>query len=713
MRNLVIVESPAKAKTIKKYLGDDFEVTSSQGHIRDLPTKEIGIDIDNNFTPKYIINPDKKRIVNDLKRMSASAKVVYLASDDDREGEAISWHLKTALELTDDKIKRIVFHEITEKAIKNAVANPRKIDMDLVNSQQARRLLDRLVGYKLSPVLWKKIKSGLSAGRVQSVAVKMIVEREREIRNFKSEKSFKVVASFKTVDDKTFCAELKKNTKNEEETKALFLELSNKNFEISKVEKKKVVKSPVAPFTTSTLQQEASTKLGFSVTQTMLLAQHLYEAGKISYMRTDSVVLSEDAIKQAQKVIKQTYGEEYCQQRQFTTKSKNAQEAHEAIRPTHFEDIEVSADEKEQKLYTLIRTRALASQMADAIINKTTLTITTDSTTIFIAKGEVIEFDGFLKLYQTKKDEDEDDNIKLPKVKEGDILTLIKLIGKEKHSQGPSRFSEASLVKELEEKGIGRPSTYAPTIATIQNRGYIIKDSREGEKVEFKVITLEKNKITEGIEKKTEGSEKNKLYPTDIALITNDFLVTNFAEITNYDFTAKVEKELDDIAEGKNNWIKMLQNFYDKFISEVNKCSNSERVEFTSRLLGVDPKTGKNIYVRVAKFGPVIQIGDKNENEKPHFINLLKGQNVESITLNDVLKLMSFPKIIGEYKTKEVIVNIGPYGAYIKCGDINATIFDQSRIFDISLDEAKTLIEKKIEYKQKVKKKKLNNIMKL
>ena len=705
MRNLVIVESPAKAKTIKKYLGDDFEVTSSQGHIRDLPTKEIGIDIDNNFTPKYIINPDKKRIVNDLKRMSASAKVVYLASDDDREGEAISWHLKTALELTDDKIKRIVFHEITEKAIKNAVANPRKIDMDLVNSQQARRLLDRLVGYKLSPVLWKKIKSGLSAGRVQSVAVKMIVEREREIRNFKSEKSFKVVASFKTVDDKTFCAELKKNTKNEEETKALFLELSNKNFEISKVEKKKVVKSPVAPFTTSTLQQEASTKLGFSVTQTMLLAQHLYEAGKISYMRTDSVVLSEDAIKQAQKVIKQTYGEEYCQQRQFTTKSKNAQEAHEAIRPTHFEDIEVSADEKEQKLYTLIRTRALASQMADAIINKTTLTITPDNTTIFIAKGEVIEFDGFLKLYQTKKDEEEDDNIKLPKVKEGDILTLIKLIGKEKHSQGPSRFSEASLVKELEEKGIGRPSTYAPTIATIQNRGYIIKDSREGEKVEFKVITLEKNKITEGKEKKTEGSEKNKLYPTDIALITNDFLVTNFAEITNYDFTAKVEKELDDIAEGKNNWIKMLQNFYDKFISEVNKCSNSERVEFTSRLLGVDPKTGKNIYVRVAKFGPVIQIGDKNENEKPHFINLLKGQNVESITLNDVLKLMSFPKKIGEYKNKEVIVNIGPYGAYIKCGDINATIFDQSRIFDISLEEAITLIEKKIEYQQKVKKK--------
>ena len=705
MRNLVIVESPAKAKTIKKYLGDDFEVTSSQGHIRDLPTKEIGIDIDNNFTPKYIINPDKKRIVNDLKRMSSSAKVVYLASDDDREGEAISWHLKTALELTDDKIKRIVFHEITEKAIKNAVANPRKIDMDLVNSQQARRLLDRLVGYKLSPVLWKKIKSGLSAGRVQSVAVKMIVEREREIRNFKSEKSFKVVASFKTVDDKTFCAELKKNTKNEEETKALFLELSNKNFEISKVEKKKVVKSPVAPFTTSTLQQEASTKLGFSVTQTMLLAQHLYEAGKISYMRTDSVVLSEDAIKQAQKVIKQTYGEEYCQQRQFTTKSKNAQEAHEAIRPTHFEDIEVSADEKEQKLYTLIRTRALASQMADAIINKTTLTITPDNTTIFIAKGEVIEFDGFLKLYQTKKDEEEDDNIKLPKVKEGDILTLIKLIGKEKHSQGPSRFSEASLVKELEEKGIGRPSTYAPTIATIQNRGYIIKDSREGEKVEFKVITLEKNKITEGIEKKTEGSEKNKLYPTDIALITNDFLVTNFADITNYDFTAKVEKELDDIAEGKNNWIKMLQNFYDKFISEVNKCSNSERVEFTSRLLGVDPKTGKNIYVRIAKFGPVIQIGDKNENEKPHFINLLKGQNVESITLNDVLKLMSFPKKIGEYKNKEVIVNIGPYGAYIKCGDINATIFDQSRIFDISLEEAITLIEKKIEYKQKVKKK--------
>lgn len=705
MRALVIVESPAKAKTIKKYLGEGFEVASSQGHIRDLPIKEIGIDIDNNFAPKYIINPDKKKIVNDLKKMSKIAEIVYLASDDDREGEAISWHLKTALELTDDKIKRIVFHEITEKAIKNAVANPRKIDMDLVNSQQARRLLDRLVGYKLSPVLWKKIKSGLSAGRVQSVAVKMIVEREREIRNFKSEKSFKVVASFKTIDDKTFCAELKKNTKNEEETKALFLELANKNFVISKVEKKKVIKSPIAPFTTSTLQQEASTKLGFSVTQTMLLAQHLYEAGKISYMRTDSVVLSEDAIKQAQKVIKQTYGEEYCQQRQFKTKSKNAQEAHEAIRPTHFEDIDVSADEKEQKLYTLIRTRALASQMADAIINKTILTITYDNTTIFIAKGEVIEFDGFLKLYQTKKDEDEDDNIKLPKVKEGDILTLIKLIGKEKHSQGPSRFSEASLVKELEEKGIGRPSTYAPTIATIQNRGYIIKDSREGEKVEFKVITLEKNKITKGIEKKTEGSEKNKLYPTDIALITNDFLVTNFAEITNYDFTAKVEKELDDIAEGKNNWIKMLQNFYDKFIKEVNKCSNGERVEFTSKLLGVEPKTGKNIYVRMAKFGPVIQVGEKTDDEKPQFISLLKNQNVEGITFEDALKLMSFPKVIGKYKNEDVIINIGAYGAYIKYGGINATIFDQSRIFDISLEEAKSLIEKKIEYQQKVKKK--------
>ena len=700
MGNLVIVESPAKAKTIKKYLGDGFSVMSSFGHIRDLPTKELGVDIEHDFTPGYIVLPDKKKIVSDLEKASRSSDIVYLASDDDREGEAISWHLKTVLKLSDDKIKRIVFHEITEKAITNAIKNPRQINMSLVDSQQARRLLDRIVGYKLSPILWKKIKSGLSAGRVQSVAVRLIVEREREINAFTPEKSFKVSGDFVATNGDCFSAEMKKNLKTDIEVRDVFTKLNDAVFSISKVEKKQLSRSPLSPFTTSSLQQEANNHYGYSVSQTMLLAQHLYEAGHISYMRTDSVLLSDDARQQAQDVIMSTFGEKYIQHRQFSAKSKLVQGAHEAIRPTHFEKITVSDDEKEQRLYTLIRNRALASQMADAIIDKTTFTITNNITdSLFVAKGEVIKFDGFLRLYKNVSTEDKD--ISLPDLKEGDVVKMKYLLGKEHQTQGPARYTEAALVKDLEEKGIGRPSTYAPTISTIQTRGYVIKDSREGKKVQRKIIKLKNSNIEETVETKTEGSEKNKLYPSDIAMVTNDFLTEHFPDITDYAFTADVEKQLDVIADGQLQWVNMLHDFYCSFLNELNKCSDTSRVEFNVRLLGVDPATGKNIYARVAKFGPVIQLGDNDAADKPRFVGMLKNQSVSSITLEEALVLLSYPKKIGVYNNEEVLLTLGPYGAYIKCGKINAPIFDQSRIADITETEAITLIEKKIDYSKR------------
>lgn len=701
INNLIIVESPFKAKTIKKIVGNKFEVMSSQGHICDLPKKDIGIDINNDFKPNYIIDSLKKKIVSELKTKSKSADVIYLASDDDREGEAISWHLKNVLELTDDKIRRIVFHEITENAIKKAILNPRNLDLNLVNSQQARRILDRLVGYKISPILWSKIKTGLSAGRVQSVAVRLIVERENEILSFKPTIYYKIT-SLLTYKNKIFKSELKNNLQTKEDVIILFKKIINSEFIVKKVEKKKVTKEPVAPFTTSSLQQEANTKLGFSVSNTMKLAQRLYESGKITYMRTDSVTLSEDAIKQARDVISREYGERYIQNRQFKVKSKLAQEAHEAIRPTNLSETIASNDQYEQKLYNLIRNRCLASQMADAIINKTTVIIknTNLDDEEFITRGSIIEFDGFLKLYQTESDDnDEDENI-LPDLKENDNVEFVSITGKEKSTRPKSRFTEATLVRELEEKGIGRPSTYAPIISTIQNRGYIVKASKEGTKREVNIITMSDNKITESTETKTENTENNKLYPTDIAVVVNDFLVSNFTDITNYDFTANIENELDSISEGKLDWVKFLHKFYDGLLVELSKCSDI-KVELSSKLLGVDPKTNKNMYLKYTKYGPVLQLGDNDENDKPKYFNLLKNQNINNFTFQDGLNLIGLPRLIGKYNGADIFVHNGKFGPYIKCGDLNATIFDLSRVFNINEDEAIAIIKKKENYKKK------------
>ena len=700
IRGLIIVESPFKAKTIKKIVGNKFEVMSSQGHICDLPKKDIGIDINNDFKPNYIIDTLKNKIVNELKNKSKLSDVIYLASDDDREGEAISWHLKNILELSDDKIRRIVFHEITESAIKKAILNPRQLDLNLVNSQQARRILDRLVGYKISPLLWSKIKAGLSAGRVQSVAVRLIVERENEILSFKPTIYYKITSLF-THKNKIFKSELKTNLHTKEDVINLFKKIIDSKFIVKKIEKKKVTKEPVAPFTTSSLQQEASTKLGFSVNNTMKLAQRLYESGKITYMRTDSVTLSEDAIKQAREVILNKYGEKYIQNRQFKVKSKLAQEAHEAIRPTILSETIASDDQYEQKLYTLIRNRCLASQMANAIIDKTTVTIKNTNLTDeeFITRGSVIEFDGFLKLYQTENDGNEDEAI-LPDLKENDNVEFVNISGKEKTTHPKSRFTEATLVKELEEKGIGRPSTYAPIISTIQNRGYVVKTSKVGTKKNINVVTMSDNKITETIEVKTENSENNKLYPTDIAIIVNDFLVSNFADITNYDFTANIENELDNISEGKLDWIKFLHKFYDGLLAELSKCSDV-KVEFSTKLLGTDPNTNKKMYLKYTKYGPVLQLGDNDVNNKPKYFNLLKNQSINDFTFQDGLKLIGLPKFIGKYNGVDIFVHNGKFGPYIKCGDLNATIFDLSRVFDINEDEAIEIIKKKENSKMK------------
>ena len=698
---LIIVESPFKAKTIKKIIGDKFDVMSSQGHICDLPKKELGIDLNNDFKPNYIVDSLKKKIVSDLKNKTKEAEVIYLASDDDREGEAISWHLKNVLELDDSKIKRIVFHEITEKAIKNAILNPRTINLDLVNSQQSRRILDRLVGYKISPILWEKIKAGLSAGRVQSVAVRLIVEREKEILDFKPEVYYKVTSVFE-FDNKKFKSELKKNLGAKEDVISLFKKIQNSQFTVGSVEKKTVIKEPIAPFTTSTLQQDASNRLGFSVQNTMQLAQRLYESGKITYMRTDSVILSEDAIKQAHDVILKEFGEEYIENRQFKTKAKLAQEAHEAIRPTNLSEANVSNDQYEQKLYTLIRNRCLASQMASARINKTIVTIKNNKLDKeeFVTRGEVIEFDGFLRLYQSQNDdENEDENI-LPNLKENDILNLVNIIAKEKTTHPKARFTEATLVKELEERGIGRPSTYAPIISIIQNRGYIVKSSKAGVKRDIEVISMINNEITETKESKTENSEKNKLYPTDIAIVVNDFLVNNFSDITDYDFTANIETELDNISEGKLDWIKFLHKFYDGLLVELSKCSDVKKVDFSSKLLGVDPKTNKNMYLKLTKYGPALQLGDKDDVEKPKYFNLLKNQNINNFTFKDGLNLMSLPKLVGKYNGNDIFICNGKFGPYVKCGDLNATIFDLSRVFEINEVEAIEIIKNRENYKK-------------
>ncbi|MEM9417238.1 MAG: type I DNA topoisomerase [Bacteroidota bacterium] len=668
-KNLIIVESPAKAKTIESYLGKDYQVVSSNGHIRDLPKSGRAIDVAQDFQPTYEISEGKQSLVKELKALAQQADQVYLASDDDREGESISWHLQQALELDEAKTRRIVFREITKNAIRNALQNPRGIDLALVNSQQARRILDRLVGYDLSPLLWKKIKRGLSAGRVQSVAVRLVVERERAITTFQPTPSFAVTALFDLGADKFLQATLPTRFKTEADAQQFLEQCQNATFSIQDLQTKPAKRSPAPPFTTSTLQQEASSKLGYSVTRTMRLAQHLYEAGKISYMRTDSVSLSQEAVANAQQEIQTAYGTEYFQARVYKTKAATAQEAHEAIRPTDFAQQVVSEDPSEQRLYALIWRRALASQMADAQLEKTTATIAISTTTAtLVAKGEVIKFPGFLKVYAV--DDGEAQRGMLPPLTIGQVLALDYLQARERFTQPPARYTEASLVKQLEERGIGRPSTYAPTITTIQQRGYIVKEDRPGQARPYIVLTLQKNTIerTEPIE--TVGTEKQKLFPTDTAMVVNDFLVAHFADVTDYDFTAQVEEKLDAIAQGNQPWAEMLTAFYGDFQPKVEKTTALDPASVnTARLLGQDPKTGQPVTARLGKYGPLVQIGEKDGDPPPRFASLRANQRLENITLEEALQLFALPRALGDFEEAPMATNIGRFGPYIRHED--------------------------------------------
>ncbi|MBX2900452.1 MAG: type I DNA topoisomerase [Cyclobacteriaceae bacterium] len=674
-KNLVIVESPAKAKTIEGYLGKDFKVASSMGHIRDLAKGNGAIDIENDFEPTYEVSPEKKDVIKKLKELAEDAQVVYLASDEDREGEAISWHLKEVLNLNDKKTRRIVFTEITKNAILNAIQNPRGIDIDLVNAQQARRLLDRLVGFELSPILWKKISTGLSAGRVQSVAVRLVVEREREIDRFEAKSSFKVSAIFDLGNGKQLIADLGEKFSDEKEALAFLESCKGATFTISDLVKKPAKKSPAPPFTTSTLQQEAGRKLSFSVSQTMMVAQKLYEAGKISYMRTDSVNLSDEAVSGAVNQIQTAYGKEFVQTRKFKTKSASAQEAHEAIRPTNFSVLNPGMDRNAQRLYELIWKRAIASQMAEAELERTTATISiSNNPRTFNATGEVIKFEGFLKVYMESKDdddtEDEESGKVLPPLNVGQKLDLNNITATQTFSRHAARYTEASLVKKLEELGIGRPSTYAPTISTVQKRGYVVKESREGVERKYNVHMLHGGKITSTQETETTGAESNKLFPTNIAMIVNDFLVEHFPDITNYSFTAEIEQEFDEIASGKLKWQNMLHQFYKPFHKTVSKTEQIERsaVQNKNKELGVDPKTGKNVYVKLGKFGAYVQLGENPDDkggEKPKFAALRPGQFIENITLQDALELMKMPRDMGLFEDKQMTINIGRFGPYV------------------------------------------------
>jgi DNA topoisomerase-1 len=675
-KNLVIVESPAKAKTIESYLGKDFLVTSSYGHIRDLVKKNKGVDIENNFAPIYKIPEDKKKVVTELKKLSKKAETVWLATDEDREGEAISWHLKEALELEENKIKRIVFDEITKTAILNAIKNPRGIDYNLVNAQQARRILDRLVGFEISGILWRKIRSRLSAGRVQSVAVRLIVEREREIDSFVAESRYKVVANFIVEDENgnktNLKAELARYLKDENEAQKFLNQCSKSDFIIEDVEKRPVKRSPAAPFTTSTLQQEAARKLRYSVSRTMLLAQRLYESGKITYMRTDSVNLSDFALDAAEQTIKHDFGKEYLQRRQYKTKSSTAQEAHEAIRPTDFNAETISGPKDEKALYELIWKRAIASQMSDAEIERTTAKIKiTASDELFTAKGEVIKFDGFLKVYLEDTDEENGENGNeaiLPPLKVGQKLEMKEVIATERFTRPPARYTEASLVKKLEELGIGRPSTYAPTISTIQKRGYVHKEERMGMERKYQVLTLNKKKdISQEVKTEITGADKGKLFPADIAMLVTDFLNEHFPQIMDYQFTAHVEDELDEIAMGKMNYHEMLEEFYRPFHEKVEHTTEtSERVS-GERILGVDPKTKKTVSVRMARFGPVAQLTDPKDPEaKPEYAGLRRDQKLELITLEEALELFKLPRVVGMFEEKEIVAAIGRFGPYLR-----------------------------------------------
>ena len=705
IKNLVIVESPAKAKTIESFLGKDFKVVSSYGHIRDLVKKDNGVEVENNFKPIYQIPAEKKQVVKELKKLAKEAETVWLATDEDREGEAIAWHLKEALDLPEKKIKRIVFHEITKEAIKHAIENPRKIDANLVNAQQARRILDRLVGFELSPILWRKVKPQLSAGRVQSVAVRLIVEREREIMNFKPQSQFRITGDFLLLSGKdkgkSFKAELSKKFKKEKEALEFLKKCKESEFIIASVEKKPFKKKPSPPFTTSTLQQEASRKLRFSVAKTMLIAQKLYEAGKITYMRTDSVNLSDFAIETAQKIIIKKYGKEYSHPQQYKTKTAGAQEAHEAIRPTDFSKETVSGSRDEKALYKLIRQRALASQMSDAEMERTTVKISiSKSPEMFTAKGEVVKFDGFLKVYSESSDETNGEEIKeglLPAMSEKDKVKPTSITATQRFTRPPARYTEASLVKKLEELGIGRPSTYAPTISTIQKRGYVVKGEVPGKERKYKVLTLtEKGEIEE--EEKTEiyGADKGKLMPADIAMLVNDFLIDKFPEVMDYNFTAFVENELDDIAKGKLKWDKMLKEFYSPFHNKVtHTIENSERVS-GEKFLGTDPKTGKHVSVRMARFGPVVQLTNPDDpDEKPQYAGLRHGQRMEAITLEEALELFKLPRTLGKFEDEEVVVAIGRFGPYVKHKNKFYSLGKNHDPYSISLEEAIQVIEAK------------------
>ncbi len=699
-KNLVIVESPAKAKTIEGFLGKDYTVKSSFGHIRDLVKKGFGVDIENNFTPTYEVQPDKEKVIAELRKLSKNADMVWLASDEDREGEAISWHLYETLGLTKKNTRRIVFHEITKPAILKAIDNPREIDINLVNAQQARRVLDRLVGFELSPILWRKVRPSLSAGRVQSVAVRLIVERERDIQKFVSTSSYKVSAIFK-VGSGLLKAELDKRYATEAEAQAFLEKCKTASYTIESLETKPAKRSPAAPFTTSTLQQEAARKLGFSVAQTMQVAQRLYEAGRITYMRTDSVNLSDTAMDQANKAINENYGAKYYSPRKYKTKSKGAQEAHEAIRPTYIDRTVIDGERNEQRLYDLIWKRTIASQMSDAELEKTTAKVKISNTPeVFVAQGEVLKFDGFLKVYMEGTDEeetDEDNSSMLPPMKVGETLESREITATQRFTHHPARYTEASLVKKLEELGIGRPSTYAPTISTVQKRNYVEKTDKEGTPRQYVHLTLVKQNLVKETKTENTGAEKSKLFPTDIGMVVNDFLLKYFPTILDFNFTAKVEEEFDEIAEGNLDWQKMLGEFYRPFHSTVeNTLENSERAS-GERTLGIDPNSGKPIIVRIGRFGPLAQIGETNEEtgEKSTFASLRKNQSLETITLEEALDLFKLPMNLGTYEGKEVIIGVGRFGPYIKLDEAFISIPRTIDPLTVDMEQAIEIIKEK------------------
>ncbi len=702
-KNIVIVESPAKAKTIEGYLGKDYEVTSSYGHVRDLPKGDNAIDIENGFKPTYEVSSDKKDVVKQLRKLAKEAETVYLASDDDREGEAISWHLKEALDLNETKTRRIVFREITKNAVLNAIQNPRGIDLDLVNAQQARRVLDRLVGFELSPILWKKIKTGLSAGRVQSVAVRLVVEREREIEKFEATTSYRVTAEFLLEGGRKLQAELPKKFTSEAEANAFLEDCAKGDFSIENLETKPAKKHPAPPFTTSTLQQEASRKLGYSVAYTMSLAQKLYESGKITYMRTDSVNLSQEAISGATNEISTAYGEDFVEVRKYKTKSQSAQEAHEAIRPTDFSKHSLGTNSAEGRLYQLIWKRAIASQMADAKLEKTTATIgISTSNEKLVAKGEVVKFEGFLKVYLESRDDEEDEEnaSMLPPLSIGQVLNLSQMTARQGYSRHPARYTEASLVKKLEEMGIGRPSTYAPTISTIQKREYIIKESREGKERKYTELTLANGSVDRQEKVEIAGAEKNKLFPTNIAMIVNDFLVGHFPNVIDYSFTANVEQQFDDIAHGKMPWDEMIDAFYGSFHTKVENTEQIARADVpTSRELGKDPETGKPMTAKMGRYGAYVQLGGNEEEtgEKPKYASLRKDQFIENISVEEALELFKLPRDLGEFEDKPVQANVGRYGPYVRHDGKFVSIKKEQDPYTINLEEAIELIHEKRE----------------